>query len=431
MSSRRGTVQAQAIARTPLLHWPRGGESSAGIFTRTEQDQENGGRPLKDYKLPRPANESGRSEVPERRPAQAWIAACGAVPIWSAYTRDWSPRRQRIELWCVRGIRVLYQSFGRRPHSRTVGAMRLVERSGTASSVSAAIFFRGARHDAGSCWRGLLLVHRSAMRKRFWPMNIAMVAISVFVGLVVCLEIGYRVGARRVQKTRHAHEGFGAVEGAVFGIFGLLLSLSFFGSASRLDARRQLIIQEANAIGAAYTRVDLLPQEEQPELRRLFRDYLDLRLRISQTPEEEIVEHQLLNSARFQREIWSRATMASNKDASGGARLLLPAINEMVSVANSKTITVQTHLPGLVLAFLIGATLLSGLVAGFGMARGARNWLSIFVYAALVSTTLYVMMDMEYPRRGLIRIGAADVAMIKLRDAMYSANAEASVGNSF
>jgi hypothetical protein len=249
-------------------------------------------------------------------------------------------------------------------------------------------------------------------------MNIVAVAVSVFVGLVFCLEIGYRVGAKRIQTTPNAHEGFGAIEAAVFGIFGLLLSLSFVGSASRLDARRQLIIQEANAVAAAYSRVDLLPHEAQPELRRLFREYVDVRLQISQTAEEDVAEHQARNSVRLQKEIWSHAVMASNQDASGAARLLLPAVNEMISIANAKTIAVQTHLPGLVLTFLIGAALLSGLVAGFGMVRGARNWLSIFVYAALVTTTLYVMMDMEYPRRGLIRIGAADRAMINLRDSI-------------
>jgi len=249
-------------------------------------------------------------------------------------------------------------------------------------------------------------------------MNIVVVAVLVFVGLVLCLEIGYRVGVKRIRTTANAHEGFSAIEAAVFGIFGLLLSLSFFGSASRLDARRQLIVQEANAIGAAYTRVDLLPQGEQPELRRLFREYLDVRQQISQTPEEKVAERELLNSARLQNEIWSHALMASNKDPSGAARLLLPAVNDMIGIANAKTIAVQTHVPGLVLVFLIGAALLSGLVAGFGMARGTRNWLSIFVYAAIVTTTLYVMMDMEYPRQGLIRIGAADLAMSHLRDSM-------------
>src|SRR5262245_44997479 len=117
-------------------------------------------------------------------------------------------------------------------------------------------------------------------------MNLALIAVSVFIALVVCLEIGYRIGTKRVKTIPSAFEGFGAIEGAVFGIFGLLLSLSFFGASTRLDARRQLIVTEANAIGSAYMRVDVLPNVEQPEVRRLFREYLDERIRISESADE-------------------------------------------------------------------------------------------------------------------------------------------------
>src|ERR1700757_4854121 len=117
-------------------------------------------------------------------------------------------------------------------------------------------------------------------------MYLVVVTIALFAGLIVCLEIGYRLAARRGKKTPNAFEGFGAIEGAVFGIFGLLLSLSFFGAASRLDARRQLIINEANAIASAYMRVDLLPNADQPVVRRLFREYLDERIRISESSNE-------------------------------------------------------------------------------------------------------------------------------------------------
>jgi hypothetical protein len=78
----------------------------------------------------------------------------------------------------------------------------------------------------------------------------------------------------------------------------------------------------------------------------------------------------------------------------------------------------QTHLPLLVFYLLVAAALLSALVAGFGMARGSRNWLSVLVYASIVTFTLYVMVDMEFPRRGLIRVGAADRAMAELRDSI-------------
>jgi hypothetical protein len=248
-------------------------------------------------------------------------------------------------------------------------------------------------------------------------MTLVVIPIALFLGLVLCLEIGYRIGAQRIKTTPNAHEGFGAIEGAVFGLFGLLLSLTFFGAASRLEARRQLIVQEANAIASAYMRVDMLPSAAQPEVRRLFRDYLTERVRISEMSNEAAALHEMPRAAELQQAIWSRAVSAT-KEGAPGAMLLVPAVNQMIEIASAKAIAVQTHIPELVFGFLIVAALLSGLIAGFGMARGGRNWLSILTYASVVALTMYVMLDMEYPRAGLIRIGAADLAMTTLRDSI-------------
>jgi len=195
------------------------------------------------------------------------------------------------------------------------------------------------------------------------------------------------------------------------------LSLSFFGAASRLDARRQLIVNEANAISSAYMRVDLLPSAVQPEVRRLFREYLDERIRISESPDEARAAAQMPKAVKLQQAIWAHAISATREGAPG-TPLLLPALNQMTEIASAKAIAVQTHLPVLVFYFLIAAALFTGLVAGFGMARGNRNWLSVLIYASLVTLTMYVMLDMEYPRAGLIRIGAADLALTSLRDSM-------------
>ena len=184
-----------------------------------------------------------------------------------------------------------------------------------------------------------------------------------------------------------------------FGLFGLLLSLSFFGAASRLDARRQLIVNEANAIASAYMRVDLLPSAAQPEVRRLFRQYVDERVHVSETSDEAAALSATHSEATLQQAIWSHAISAT-KEGAPGAPLLVPAINQMFEIAAAKAIAVQTHSPALVFDFLVFAALLSGLVAGFGMARGHRNWLSMSVYASVVAVTLYVMTDMEYPRAG-------------------------------
>ena len=103
-------------------------------------------------------------------------------------------------------------------------------------------------------------------------------AVGAFVGILACLEVGYRLGRRRSEDV--TLEGIGALEAAVFALLGLLLAFSFAGGTSRLDTRRQLIVEEANAIGTAYLRLDLLAAPDQPEMRRLFREYLDARLQL-------------------------------------------------------------------------------------------------------------------------------------------------------
>jgi hypothetical protein len=70
------------------------------------------------------------------------------------------------------------------------------------------------------------------------------------------------------------------VEGSVFGLLGLLVAFTFSGASSRFDTRRHLIVEETNAIGTAYLRLDVLPSTVQPALRDSFRRYLDSRLAI-------------------------------------------------------------------------------------------------------------------------------------------------------
>ena len=96
------------------------------------------------------------------------------------------------------------------------------------------------------------------------PAELAVViAIGLFVGMAVCLEVGYRLGNYASRKTETAHEGTGTIEAAIFALLGLLLGFTFANGMSHLDQRRQLIVQEANAIGTAYLRLDLLPADRQ------------------------------------------------------------------------------------------------------------------------------------------------------------------------
>jgi hypothetical protein len=246
--------------------------------------------------------------------------------------------------------------------------------------------------------------------------------VGLFVAMIFCLEIGYRVGRAALMRDRQsALEGVGAMETATFALFGLLLGFSFSGATSRLDVRRELIVREANAIGTAYLRLDLLPANDQPMMRDLFRRYLDKRLAMyARLPNMADAEHELTLAERLQQDIWSRTIRATRTDSTGNvAKLLLPALNDMIDITTTRSIALRTHLPTLVFSLLISLALMSALLAGYSMAkRQHRSWVHGLLYAGFISITIYTVLDLDHPRSGLIRLDAADSAIVKLRNSI-------------
>jgi hypothetical protein len=209
----------------------------------------------------------------------------------------------------------------------------------------------------------------------------AILSIGPFFAMLACLEAGYRIG-RRVSKRDDLapHEGVGTIETAVFALLGLLLAFTFANGIAHLDQRRDLIIREANAISTAYLRLDLLPASQQPEMRRRFREYLDTRLRVyEKLPDLTAADQEMAHAAQLQQEIWAGAIAARPADPTGDvARLLLPALNDMIDITTSRTMALRIHVPALIFALSISVALLSGLLAGYSMAkRKGRSWLHL------------------------------------------------------
>src|SRR4029079_19567505 len=100
---------------------------------------------------------------------------------------------------------------------------------------------------------------------------------GLFVALLVSLEAGRLAGRKAFSKDAHP-AGLATVEAVTFGLLGLLLAFACSGAAGRLDVRREQIVNEANAIGTAWLRLDILPADAQPKLRDLFRKYTDSRI---------------------------------------------------------------------------------------------------------------------------------------------------------
>jgi hypothetical protein len=251
----------------------------------------------------------------------------------------------------------------------------------------------------------------------------AFFAFALFVGMLILLNVGRRIGARHLASDpKGARTGTGTIEAAVFALLGLLIAFTFSGAVSRFDHRRHLIVEEANAIGTAYLRLDLLPTGAQPALRETFRQYVNSRLETyRKLPDIEASKAEHSKSIKLQEAIWTNAAAASqSQEASPAApMLLLPALNQMIDITTTRAMALELHPPLIIFGMLFLVALASALLAGYAMAGGKdRKWLHVFGFALVIGITVYVILDIEFPRAGLIRVDAFDHALTDLLKSM-------------
>ncbi len=248
-------------------------------------------------------------------------------------------------------------------------------------------------------------------------------SVLLFGCMLILLEVGRRLGIRRRSKESEGERGsLGTIEGAVFALFGLVVAFTFAGAASRFNEKRMLIAEEANTIETAYLRLRLLPQKEQPELQELFRRYVDSRLdTYRKLPNIEAAEIEMANSKKVQEEIWTKAVAATalpNCHPDAG-KLLLPALNSMIDITTTRRMALQTHPPNIIYELLFSLGLICSLLAGYRMAIGQhRSCLHILSFAIITVIVVYVIVDVEYPRAGLIRLQGFDQSLVSVREGM-------------
>ena len=246
--------------------------------------------------------------------------------------------------------------------------------------------------------------------------------VGLGIAMLALFALGTRSAARRLAQSsdKSAVDG-GVIDASVFGLLGLLLAFTFSGAASRFDHRRELITKEVNAIGTAWLRIDMLPPSTQPAIRDGFRRYLDARIgAYAKLPDEAAAFRELQRAQEEQASVWAKAVAVCRTDSGAPARmLLLPSMNEMFDLAEERTMAIRVHPPGVIWIMLVVLALIGSLLAGYAMPTSKhRDWLHILAFVGTTALAIYVIIDLEYPRRGLIQVKDFDRAMVELRSSM-------------
>lgn len=250
----------------------------------------------------------------------------------------------------------------------------------------------------------------------------SVVAIVTFFGVLVALRLGRVLGERAIRRFGSIGSTIGSLEAAVFALLGLLIAFTFSGALTRFDARRTQVVQEANAIGTAWLRIDALPAAAQPKLRETFKAYVDARITTyRKLPAMKAALAELARSQDLQDEIWAQAVAAIQlpKSRPDAGMLVMPALNDMFDITSARFAATEMHPPGGIYVMLIALALVAALLAGYQSAgEKGYAWIHKIAFAAIVSATVYLILEIEYPRLGLIRMDAIDHLLVDVRARM-------------
>jgi len=250
--------------------------------------------------------------------------------------------------------------------------------------------------------------------------SLAAILVALVVAGLLAAEAGFQFGRR--QRRIHgeaARSNVSTLQGAILGILALLLGFSFAMAQSRFEARRQLVVMESNAIGTAILRAQLLRAPEGPKVVDLLRQYVDVRLVFHEVSlDGDKLREVNRETDRLQAELWALAVKAVERSSRPAiAGLFVQSLNEVIDLHATRLNAMRNHVPESVLWLLCFVTVLALGLTGYGSGLGGdRNTWPTVTTAVLIAVVVVVIMDLDRPRRGLIRVGQE--SMVELRESL-------------
>jgi hypothetical protein len=250
--------------------------------------------------------------------------------------------------------------------------------------------------------------------------DLALVAVLLAL-MLGAQEIGRRIGdAENKGRKEGEKSAAGPAEGAVYAVLGLLLAFTFSGAGSRYEHRYDLGVEEANAIGTAWLRIDALPADRQPHVRDLFRQYADARIAsLGHDTNPAVHEQTMQNVVAAQGRLWSAAVEALR--ASGQPPLyaaVMSPINDMIDITTTRDAAARLHPPIEVFVVLFVFVVVGAMFAGHARAGKPRSWIHGLGFPLVLALVLFAIIDFEFPRFGFIRVDAVDRLLVDVRRSM-------------
>ncbi len=240
----------------------------------------------------------------------------------------------------------------------------------------------------------------------------------LFLLIIIFNETGFKAGRFIQNRTDEEIKSLtGAIQASILGLLALLLSFTFSMSMQRYDNRSLSLIDEANAIGTTQLRVELLPAQHQEKATELLRKYIELRIAIGTVDLTRQQERNQYNQAsiHLQSQLWALAVQAAQDDprpVTSGA--FINALNTMIDSQSRRNALLQMQVPAVVLILLFIVFISSGGILGYSSGLSGRRVTAPTVMVSfLISLIVFIIIDLDRPKRGLIQIDQGMMQSLK------------------
>lgn len=240
-----------------------------------------------------------------------------------------------------------------------------------------------------------------------FPITVAIALVSV--------EVGYRLAKNRQQRAAEENAPVGGMVGATLGLLAFMLAFTFGLAGTRFEARRQVLLSEANAIGTTYLRAKMLPEPMRTEAQNLLREYVDVRLEAVQPGK---LQQAMVKSEELHNRLWLVAVATAEKDRSAITSLFIQALNQVIDLHAERVMAgLRSRVPGAIWVVLYLLAILAMVILGYHAAlANSRRSIAVIALIFGFSSVLFLIADLDRPGQGTLQV--SQQAMIDLRNSM-------------
>jgi len=221
------------------------------------------------------------------------------------------------------------------------------------------------------------------------------VSIALFTSAVLGLKLA---AITRINEDTHHHEQLNSMREGFFVLLGLLLGFTVAMVLPRFDERRELVIDEANAIGTTMLRAEMLPEPQRGKTLELLREYAVVRHDVATVGPEQSLQP----TKALQEQIWQQIVSVTQQSQTAVIAAYIQALNETIDISEKRLATFENRVPKAVWLIITVVALFHSFAAGFSLKR--RFWFSLVMAPLVIAIVMALIADLDSPYGGLIRI---------------------------